>query len=166
AVDPEWLGGEREGARLMRRLELGASTISRPPDVAGTRLAEYVPGPLRAHLAVSSGEAEHRQVTVAFVKLSQTDDVVASEGPAGLLERIDKLAVAVREACSRYGVTWLESDIDVNGVKLYLTGGAPASSGQDEEGMLRALRDIVATDVGMPLRAGVNRGHVFTGDIG
>jgi AAA ATPase-like protein/adenylate/guanylate cyclase family protein len=51
-------------------------------------------------------------------------------------------------------------------VKLYLTGGAPASSGQDEEGMLRALRDVVATDVGMPLRAGVNRGHVFTGDIG
>ena len=51
-------------------------------------------------------------------------------------------------------------------MKLYLTGGAPSSSGQDEEGMLRALLEIVATDVGLPIRAGVNRGHVFTGDIG
>ncbi len=166
AVDPEWLGDERDGARLMRRLEPGASTIPPPPDVAGTSLAKFVPGPLRAHLAVSSGEAEHRQVTVAFVKLSQTDDVVAAEGTAGLLERIDVLAAAVDAACSTYGVTWLESDIDVNAVKLYLTAGAPASTGQDDEGMLRALRDVVATDVGIPLRAGVNRGHVFTGDIG
>jgi class 3 adenylate cyclase/tetratricopeptide (TPR) repeat protein len=166
ALDPKWLGDEREGARLMRRLEPGANTIPPPPDLAGTQLTEYVPGPLRAHLAVSSGEAEHRQVTVAFLKLSQTDDVVAAEGPGGLLDRIDALAAAVGAACSTYGVTWLESDIDVNAVKLYLTGGAPASSGQDEEGMLRALRDVVATDVGLPIRAGVNRGHVFTGDIG
>ncbi len=32
--------------------------------------------------------------------------------------------------------------------------------------MLRAVREIVAADIGLPLRAGVNRGHVFTGDIG
>jgi class 3 adenylate cyclase/tetratricopeptide (TPR) repeat protein len=166
AVDPDWIGDEREGAFVMRRLEPGASTIPPPPDIAGTQLASFVPEPLRAHLAVSSGEAEHRQATVAFVKLSQTDDVVKAEGPSGLLERIDALAGAVGDACATYGVTWLESDIDVNAVKLYLTGGAPASSGQDEEGMLRALRDIVTTDVGLPLRAGVNRGHVFTGDIG
>ena len=83
-----------------------------------------------------------------------------------MLERIDTLAAAVATACETYGLTWLESDIDVNALKLYLTGGAPSSSGQDEEGMVRALKDIVGTDVGLPLRAGVNRGHVFTGDIG
>ncbi len=166
ALDATWLGDEREGARVMRRLEAGASTVPPPPDVAGSNLEQFVPAPLRAHLAVSSGEAEHRQVTVAFVKLSQTDDVVASEGPVALLDRIDMLAAAVGDACSAYGLTWLESDIDVNAVKLYLTGGAPASSGQDEEGMLRALREIVAADIDLPLRAGVNRGHVFTGDIG
>ena len=65
-----------------------------------------------------------------------------------------------------YGLTWLESDIDVDAVKLYLTGGAPSRTGEDEEAMLRALRDVVAADVGLSLRAGVNRGHVFTGDIG
>jgi len=166
AVDPGWLGEERDGAVLMHRLEPGASTIPPPPNVAGVHLSEYVPAPLRAHLAVSSGEAEHRQATVAFVKLSKTDDAIAAGGPEVLLERIDTLAETVGDACDTYGVTWLESDIDINAVKLYLTGGAPASSGQDEEGMLRALREIVATDVGLPLRAGVNRGHVFTGDIG
>src|SRR5205814_493035 len=69
AVEARWLGDEREGARLMQRLEMGASTIPPPPDVPGTNLEEFVPPPLRAHLAVSSGEAEHRQVTVAFVKV-------------------------------------------------------------------------------------------------
>jgi class 3 adenylate cyclase/tetratricopeptide (TPR) repeat protein len=166
AVDPAWLGDERDRARLMRRLEPGASTVPPPPDVAGRSLGEYVPAPLRAHLAASSGEAEHRQVTVAFVKASGTDGLIAAKGPAALLERLDALAVAVGGACAAYGLTWLESDIDVGAVKLYLTGGAPSSSGQDEEGMLRALREIIAADVGLPLRAGVNRGHVFTGDVG
>ncbi len=165
-VEPSWVGDERDGARVMQRLEPGASTIPPPPDVPGANLDEYVPAPLRAHLAVSSGEAEHRQVTVAFVKLSGTDELIASEGPAALLNRVDTLAAAVGRACATYGLTWLESDIDVGAVKLYLTGGAPSSSGQDEEGMLRALREIVAADVGLPIRAGVNRGHVFTGDIG
>jgi class 3 adenylate cyclase/tetratricopeptide (TPR) repeat protein len=165
-VDLAWLEEEREGARVMKRLEPRTSAVPPPPDVAGSSLEKFVPAPLRAHLAVSSGEAEHRQVTVAFVKLAQTDDLIASQGPDAMLERIDMLAAAVGAACDTYGLTWLESDIDVNAVKLYLTGGAPSSSGQDEEGMVRALKDIVATDVGLPLRAGVNRGHVFTGDIG
>ena len=166
AVESSWLGDERDGARVMQRLERGASAIPPPSDVPGANLDEYVHAPLRAHLAVSSGEAEHRQVTVAFVKLSGTDELIASDGPAALLKRIDTLAAVVGRACETYGLTWLESDIDVGAVKLYLTGGAPSSSGQDEEGMLRALREIVAADVDLPIRAGVNRGHVFTGDIG
>ena len=38
--------------------------------------------------------------------------------------------------------------------------------GDDEEGMLRALRAVVDACPDLPLRAGVNRGHVFAGDIG
>ena len=166
AVDPSWLGEPREGAWLMRRQEPSGSSVPPPRAVVGTNLEEFVPIPLRAHLAASSGEAEHRQVAVAFVKLSLTDDMIAAQGPSGLLDRLDVLAGAVGQACATYGFTWLESDIDVNAVNLYLTGGAPSSSGQDEEGMLRGLRDIVATDLDLPLRAGANRGHVFAGDIG
>ena len=166
AVEPAWLGAERDGARLMTRLEPGASRIPPPTDVPGRELELYVPASLRAHLAVASGEAEHRHVCVAFVKLSGTDDMISSEGLEAMLARLDVLAAAVDTACSSYGITWLESDIDVNACKLYLTAGAPSSTGDDAEGMLRALREIVAADVGLPIRAGVHRGSLFTGDIG
>ncbi len=166
SVDPAWLGDERDGARLMIRLEPGSSRIPPPPAVPGRDLELYVPAPLRAHLAVASGEAEHRHVCVAFVKVSGTDDVIAEQGPEELLRRLDTLAAAVGAACTSYGITWLESDIDVNAFKLYLTAGAPSSTGDDVEGMLRALRELVAVEIGLPIRAGVHRGSVFTGDIG
>ena len=165
-VDPSWVGEEKEGARMMIRLEPGASAIPPPPAVPGIALREYVPRPLREHLAVSSGEAEHRLVTVAFLKLSGTDTVLEREGPEGVLARVDELADAVGQACDAYGITWLESDIDVGAVKLYLTAGAPSTSGEDEEGMIRGLRDVLRACAGLPLQAGINRGHVFTGDIG
>ncbi len=166
AIDPGWVGGPKEDAFLMVRLAPGASTIPPPAAVPGHHLAAYVPGPLRDHLAISSGEAEHRQVTVAFLKLSGTDSVLASAGPRALLARLDRLAAATGRACEAYGITWLESDIDLDAAKLYLTAGAPGTTGDDEEGMVRAIREIVAACPDLTLRAGVNRGHVFTGDIG
>ena len=63
-------------------------------------------------------------------------------------------------------MTWLESDIDVDGGKIYLAAGAPSSTGADEERMLRALRAVLDGDSSLTLRAGVNRGPVFAGDIG
>ena len=165
-VDPAWLRDERHDARVMARLEPGASPIPPPPDVPGTELDRFVPASLRAHLAVASGEAEHRHVTVAFVKLSGTDALIRTEGPDELLRRLDVLAAAVAGSCADYGLTWLESDIDVDACKLYLTAGAPSATGDDAEGMVRGLREILAADVGLPLRAGVNRGSVLTGDIG
>ena len=105
-------------------------------------------------------------MTVAFVKVAETDALLERDGPATLQACLDTLAAAVERACTAYEITWLESDIDVGAIKLYLTAGAPFTSGEDEEGMLRAVRDILAADIGLPMRAGVNRGHVFTGDIG
>ena len=165
AVDPAWLLEERDGARLLRRLEPGASDVPPPPDLPGERLEEYVPTSLRDHLAVASGEAEHRHVPVAFVKLAGTDALLTELGPEGFLTRLDEVAAVVDRVCRTYGVTWLESDIDVDAVKLYFTAGAPSSTGDDAEGMLRALRDLIDASP-VPLRAGVHRGHVFTGDIG
>ncbi len=113
-------------------------------DVAGRDLDLYVPAPL----ARSSRGRERRgrapHVTVAFVKLSGTDDLIAAAGPEALLEPLDALAAVVGRACAAYGITWLESDIDVGAVKLYLTAGAPSSTGDDAEGMVRGLREILA----------------------
>ena len=92
---------------------------------------------------MSSGEAEHRHVTVAFLKLAGTDELLGEHGSEGFLERLDEIGAAVERACETYGVTWLESDIDIGAVKLYLTAGAPSSTGDDEEGMLRAVREII-----------------------
>ncbi len=164
-VEPSWLAGARGDGLLLRALEPGSSPIPPPEAVEGHELAAYVPASLRDHLAVASGEAEHRQVTVAFVKATGTD--AADDDPEAMSGTLDTLASAAATACERYGLTWLESDIDADAIKLYLTGGAPATTGHDEESMLRALRDVVESEIeGLTLRAGVNRGRVFTGDIG
>ena len=141
---------------------------STPPVVAplGARsLAELVPGPLRPVLEADTAEAEHRLATVAFLKYSGTDDLVADE-PVEAAARFAELGRVVGEAADAVGVTWLESDIDVNGGKLYLVAGAPSARGDEEERMLVALRRILDSDLPIPLRAGVNRGHIFAGTIG
>ena len=165
-IDPSWLDSPRGDAFLLARLGSGASPVPPPPNVEGSELESYIPVPLRNHLAAASGEAEHRHVTVSFLKIPATDELLAAEGEDALLARLDRVATEVGLACTRYGITWLESDIDVGAVKLYLTAGAPATTGDDEEGMLRALRDVLAALPDIELRAGVNRGPVFTGDIG
>ena len=117
----------------MARLAPGSSTIPPPPDVPGVDLEEYVPRPLRDHLAVASGEAEHRQVTVAFLKLSDTDAAIDATADAARAARRARRRGRA-SACETYGITWLESDIDVGAVKLYLTGGAPVELGRRRGG--------------------------------
>ena len=165
-VAADWLGEEREDARLLRRLEPGASTIEPPPYRPGEDLAGFVPVSLRDHLAVASGEAEHRQVTVAFVKAGETDLLLERDGPPPCSSGSTSSRRQSTVRRSAYELTWLESDIDIGAIKLYLTAGAPFTSGEDEEGMLRAVREFSRPTSALPLRAGVARGHVFTGDIG
>lgn len=168
ALEPPWLGGEREGARLLQLpddLEPPPPPPSEeahgPPD-----LALYVPAPLRAHLEVEAGEGEHRQAAVAFLKFAGTDDLLAAEGAEAVHARLDELGQVVGDHARDLSITWLESDIDANGGKLYLTAGAPTSAGEDEERMLRAVRRILDEYEALGLRAGVNRGPVFAGDVG
>jgi hypothetical protein len=65
-------------------------------------------------------------------------------------------------------VTLVGTDATVDGVTLFLAAGAPVATGQDEERMLRVLREILdSPEAGiLQLRAGVNRGPVFAGDLG
>ena len=70
----------------------------------------------------------------------------------------------VQEAAERYEVCFLDSDIASDGGKIRLSAGAPRVVGDDEERMLLALRQIVEADPPLPVRVGVNRGPVFTGD--
>jgi len=170
ALEPAWLGQGKAGGRLLRKLE-----DEMEPDVVAhfatlspesQELARYIPEPLRAQLVLESGEAEHRQVTAAFLKFDGVDSLLESDGADAVHERLSALAQAVAAVVGELGLIWLESDIDVGGGKLYLVGGAPSSTGADEERMLRALRRIVAGHEGLMLRGGVNRGPAFCGDVG
>ena len=109
-------------------------------------------------------EAEHRRVTAAFIKYTGTDELVERLDEA--TEQLGRLADAVSAETHDRRVTWLESDIDRDGGKLYLVAGAPVSEGDEEERMLRALRAIVDANAGPPISVGVNRGPVLAGPIG
>jgi class 3 adenylate cyclase/tetratricopeptide (TPR) repeat protein len=173
ALETAWLGHKRGSGRLLRKID-DASDFA--PDVeahaasVGARqereLERYIPESLRAQLLLETGEAEHRQVTAAFVKFTGVDTLLEQESIEAVSAALDHLATTAAAAVDEAGLTWLESDIDVDGGKLYLVGGAPSSTGADEERMLRALRVIVDSDSALTLRAGVNRGPAFCGDIG
>ena len=47
-----------------------------------------------------------------------------------------------------------------------LMAGAPRSTGNDEEAMLRAMRAVIDADSPLPLRIGVNWGRIFVSDFG
>ncbi|MDX6720846.1 MAG: hypothetical protein QOJ63_3100, partial [Solirubrobacteraceae bacterium] len=72
----------------------------------------------------------------------------------------------VQHACDRHGVTFLGSDADRDAGKVFLVTGAPTASAGDEDRMLHALREIVAHDGELRLRAGVNRGRAFVVHLG
>lgn len=160
-----FVAGERDGAFLLDRTAPREELPPRPGDpVPAGDLANLVPPLLRVPIEEDAVEAEHRQATAAFVKYAGTDALVADLDAAesSLAELADVVSVETHER----GITWLESDIDRDGGKLYLVAGAPASSGNDEERMLRALRGIVDAHAGPPVGVGVNRGRVVAGPIG
>jgi class 3 adenylate cyclase/tetratricopeptide (TPR) repeat protein len=167
-IDSAVLGEERSGGVLLKR-------SPRPAAVAGTAmatgsggidLAEFVPAAIRTYLSGGGGEGEHRQATIAFVHFGGVDELLKTESPDRVAERLDALVRAVQAAVAEYEICFLGTDIDADGGKIILIAGAPRAYDNDEERILRVARMIVEADCGLALRIGVNRGHVFVGDIG
>ncbi len=169
AIGPGWTTGARGAGVLLHRGFAEEIDVPGPParaDADTDGLEQLVPAPLRRVLSSEHAEPEHRQAAVAFVKFTGVGEILERGGLDELGARIGALAELAGSAADELGITWLESDIDVDGGKLYLTAGAPATPGGDEERMLRALRQVLDGDCGLTLRAGVNRGNVFAGEIG
>ncbi|MGA8296041.1 MAG: adenylate/guanylate cyclase domain-containing protein [Acidimicrobiales bacterium] len=133
-----------------------------PRDVVATRL----PIGLRTHLGSTALESEHRLATVAFVKYTGVDDLLADEGPEVTGVVLDETVAAVQAAVDAEGVTFLASDLDHDGGKIILVTGVPTAGDDDEGRMLRALRRIADSPLRLGVQIGVNRGHVFAGEIG
>ncbi len=171
ALLPEdWLGdGNLKGARrlLHRRVQRAASNHERRelPSRGADGLDRYLPAVLAEQL-VAGVPGEHRQVVVAFVNLIGTDDLFERDGGQAVHEACEQFARNVHRVVERHAVHLLASDAYVNGTKVILTAGAPLSTDADDDHMLLALHDLFQLDSGLPMRAGINRGHVFVGDLG
>lgn len=161
-----FVAAERDGAFLLRpdAGDTELPPLPDEPDLPLDELRELVPPSLREPIEQHAIEAEHRRATAAFVKYSGTDELVERLEEA--TTALTALADAVSTETHERRVTWLESDIDRNGGKLYLVAGAPASEGDEEDRMLRTLRAVVDAHAGPPIAVGVNRGPVLAGPIG
>ena len=165
---PPGIVGEMKGPGfLLRREPRGMSLehveLEPPRDVD---LVQCVPRAIREHLLAGLHEPEHRRVTVAFVHFDGTDRLIEQSGSEVAAAELERLVGDIQIAADAQDICFLASDIDRDGGKIILTAGAPVATGNDEERMLLALREIVGPVRAIPIRVGVNNGYVFCGDIG
>jgi class 3 adenylate cyclase/tetratricopeptide (TPR) repeat protein len=167
-LPPNAVGATKGEGRLLRWrnvTEGGPGPVPARP-VPGQDVESSVPVALRIRLAHGAGESEHRVASVGFVKFQGTDDLIASEGPDAAAVALDSIVRSVQHAAQDESVTFLASDIDANGGKIILATGVPATQEDDEGRLLRCARAVIEGPRPLPVRIGVNRGHVFAGDIG
>src|SRR5215207_7916224 len=137
-----------------------------PDPIPAEVVTQLLPPPLRAYLSQPSREPEHRKIAVAFLCFDHTDNLLAEDGPEELTAAIDEVIRNVQEATAAHDVSFLDTDVDVDGGKIILAGGAPRSVGDDTDRLLTAVREAVSHAERLPLRAGISHGRVFTGDTG
>ncbi len=121
---------------------------------------------LRSHLSQAKVESEHRFAISGFVSFSGFDSLVEQDAAGVAASALDALISGIQEAAATEEVTFLASDIYVDGGKILLTTGVPHTREDDEGRMLRTLRNIADIETPLAVRIGVNRGHVFSGDVG
>jgi len=155
----------QDGAIRLRLAPAVPNTPAIRTHSASGALQRFVPAAVQRRLASGEVDPEHRRVTVGFIKFRGIDELITSD-PGSASVEIDQLVADAQRAAERRGVTFLASDIDVDGGKLILVAGAPVATGHDEESMLLALRDVVAADRTLDVRAGAAAGTVFFGDVG
>jgi class 3 adenylate cyclase/tetratricopeptide (TPR) repeat protein len=162
--------GETRGFGLTLQREPPGVTAAQvpmaPPPVPPETLVRCLSPAIRAHVLEGRGTPEHRPVTVAFIRFEGTDALIEERGTEAAAEALQRLVSTVEGAAEEQNVSFLGSDVDADGGKLILTGGAPKVTGSDEERVLLALRKIVTSELPLPVRVGVHRGAVFAGDIG
>jgi class 3 adenylate cyclase/tetratricopeptide (TPR) repeat protein len=165
-LDPGFLGPPRAEGVPLRTAPEPPRHPARWVDVTRVELMDAIPVALRERLLSGARDPEHRPVTVAFVEISGTDAMLADAGPAALAIALHDLVSAVQQAALQQQVSCHESDIAADGVKLLLVGGAPDTTGTDEDRVLLTARAAIEHDGPLSVRVGINRGRVFSGILG
>ena len=164
----DFIGDAKGDGWLLRKRKINHPTIGTTPRISFSdkELSTFVPDALREHLGVGVTDSEHRIATVGFVKFKGIDALLEERGPERVSNELDRLVTTVQEAVDTEGITFLATDVEADGGKIILVAGVPSSQHDDEGRMLRVARQILDTDLGLPLQIGINRGHVFSGNVG
>jgi class 3 adenylate cyclase/tetratricopeptide (TPR) repeat protein len=136
------------------------------PEPMPETVQELLPPQLWTYLSQPSREPEHRTVAVAFLRFDGTDTLLAEDGAEVLTTAVDEVLRNVQEAAVAHDISFLDTDVDVNGGKILLVGGAPRSAGDDTDRLLTTVCEAVDRAGRLPLQAGISHGRVFTGDTG
>lgn len=161
---PALLRQKQDGWLVRRSVPSPAARPSRMFEPDPT-IAKAIPVSLREALSDGIGE-EHRRVVIGFLHFGGVDSWLEGGRSEEVAGRLEGLLANVQRICDADGVTFLGSDVYEDGGKLILAAGTPTTMGDDEERMLRAMRSIFDSFDDLPLRAGVNSGPVFSGEIG
>lgn len=157
-----------DGELLLRRRapHTRSREAAHAPEADPALLRTLFPHALGDYLAPAIPDPEHRLASIAFVRFSGTDALLAGPGPEALAQALHRTVSLVEEALATESVTMLATDLDSDGGKFFLGSGIPTAFEDNDGRMLRALRRIADADSPLPLQLGVNRGHVFAAEVG
>ncbi len=158
------LGPDDDGARLLVRAPQVPPLT--PAAVPQQCAPDGVPPMLRRHLSAGREDGEHRVASLAFLQVRGTDRLLAAAGLDAVATEMEKVVVAAQRACVAHDVTFLATDVDVDGGKILFVAGAPRVGEGDEERMLLTLRAAVEGHDLLAVRAGASRGRAFAVDVG
>ncbi len=159
---------DAEGARLALPLPKGSPVpVADPIPVVldDVDTAQLLPVQFRGLADVGRRSGELKQVAMAFIRLTGTDDLLARDGVDAVHDALATISDLVDTTAAEFDVCWLETQAEANSVRWTLISGAPTATERDSERLLRVLRRIADASP-LPLRIGCNLGVVFVGDMG
>ncbi len=170
ALPDEWKGrAGDDGSVLLDLTKVGTHTSGRGRAVRaatpGVDTTMLLPIQFRELVDVGRRPGELKQVAMAFVRLSGTDDLLAAAGRDEVCRLLGEISDLVDRTSAELDVCWLETQAEANSVRWTLVSGAPTATERDGERLLRVVRTIADASP-LPLRIGANLGVVFVGDMG
>ena len=150
---------------LCRPVRTAAHSLA-VPDAPADWVIGAIPRALREHLATDLARGEHRPVAVGFLRFDGVDAVLRDAGPQAVAERLQELTSTVQDRAAESEICPLYVDASRDGGQFVLVAGVPTALADAEQRLLSVLREVVSRPSPFPIRAGVNRGRVFAGDIG
>jgi class 3 adenylate cyclase/tetratricopeptide (TPR) repeat protein len=161
--------------RLIRRVPRAATqdNTAAPPILSGEVLA-YLPPPiaaaLRSHGQAKPMEAEHRKITILFINVLGINELLEENGPAVLLDQLQKYLSSLVQLADQYGGFLVDNDVYTHGLKLILIFGAPVAHEQDSANAQRLAlelgREMEQQGLALRHRIGIHSGFAFAGDVG